>query len=67
MPVQSGDLQPASATTTNAILVLFINLPENHKSNREIDLIFRFSMKFWIIYSHPRILSDNGDEELLEK
>jgi hypothetical protein len=53
------------AIIINAILVLFSILPENHSSNREMDLIFGFSIKFWIIYSLPRILSDNGDGELI--
>jgi hypothetical protein len=40
-----GDLQSASAATTNAILVLFSILPENHKSNWETKWIFGFSLE----------------------
>jgi hypothetical protein len=54
-----GDLQPASAATTNAILMLFSNLPENHRSNEEMELIFGFSIRNWIIYSIPRIFPEN--------
>jgi hypothetical protein len=54
-----GDLQPVSAATINAILVFFSILPENHKSNEEIELIFRFSIKNWIILSIPRIFPDD--------
>ena len=51
--------------TTNATLMLLSILPENQKSNGEIDLIFGFSIEFWIIDSLPRILSDNRDGELI--
>jgi hypothetical protein len=56
MPVK---LVVICSTTTNAILVLFSNLPKNHKSNEEMELIFGFSIKNWIIYSMPRIFPDN--------
>jgi hypothetical protein len=51
--------------TINVTLVLLSILPENQKSNGEIDLIFGFSIEFWIIDSLPRILSDNRDGELI--
>jgi hypothetical protein len=40
-----------------------VTLSKNYKSNKEIDLIFGFSLKNWIIYSIPRIFPYNwGDE-----
>jgi hypothetical protein len=38
-------------------------LSKNQKTDEEIDMIFGFSLKNWIIYSLPRIFShDYGGE-----
>ena len=48
-----------SAATTNAILVLYSILPKKYSFNWEIEWIFGFSLKFWVIYSIPRIIPDD--------
>jgi hypothetical protein len=46
-----GNWQGSAGITTNPILVLFSILPENDDPYEEIDLIFGFSSKNWIILS----------------